>query len=499
METSCYAAVADGGDLFDGLAVALAQPSAVPELLVGGTTPAALAEMLRINATGVGMLLCGALPQIAQSTHEAERRKLNTLALTCRSEGRIADAEYAEQLARDLRYPEPRLVIALDQLEEIFTQEDRFSAANRAAFFRAVSSLLDSHFIWVIATLRSDFFARCEELPDLVRLKSGKGQFHLLPATAPELAQMIRLPAQAAGVRFEDHPVHGRLEDTLRDAAMANTGSLPLLEFALEKLFQLSSSQRVLTFANLERLSGEGGGLRGVLVSVAEEVYGKLSSEARALFPKIFLSLATIAVIDIGETNASRTRYARRVARPMSPLPPCAREIYDMFVQARLLVADADAHGHQLISVAHEALLNEWPRLRDLLESEVRILRMRARVSMAAAQWSQEGRKSSRLATGVTLAEGREVVARGMQLDPDERDFIRLSVQQSRRRYTLAGIGAGCLVVLFATLAWQALRSKAETERVLALSDLTRAEEFFEKKKALARLRISRERPQAQA
>jgi WD40 repeat protein len=468
------------GDLFDGLASALAQPAAVPELLVGGTTLAALAEMLRINARGVGMLLRGALPQIAQSMHQAERQRLNTLAATCRSEGRIADAEYAEQLAGELRYPEPLLVIALDQLEEIFTHEERFPAANRTAFFRAVSSLLDSHFVWVIATLRSDFFARCEELPELVQLKSGKGQFHLLPATATELAQMIRLPAQAAGVRFEDHPVYGRLEDTLRDAAIADTGSLPLLEFALDNLFQLGSNQRVLTFANFKQLSGEGEGLRGILVNVAEEVYGKLSSEARVVFPRVFLSLATIAAIGTDEGNAGRSRYARRVARPTPPLPPGEREIYDVFVQARLLVADADAQGHQLISVAHEALLNEWPRLRDLLESEVRILRMRSRVSTAAAQWSQEGRKAIRLATGVTLAEGREVVARGMQLDPDERDFVRLSVQRSRRRYIAAGIAAASLIVLFATLAWQASRSRSETQRVLALSDLARAEELLD-------------------
>jgi len=475
------------GDLFDGLAGALTQPNAVPELLVGGMTEKKLAETLRVNPSMVGMLLQGALPQIAQHVHEAEKQRLNTLAVNCRTEGRSADAEYVERLARELRYPEPRLVIALDQLEEMFTHEERFSVANRAEFFSAISSLLESQFVWVIATLRSDFFARCEELPDLIRLKSGKGQFHLLAATGAELAQMIRLPAQAAGVRFEDHPTYGRLEDILRDAAMAGAGSLPLLEFALENLFQAGSSRGVLTFADYSQLSRNGEGLRGILVNVAEEVYAKLSDDGRAAFPRFFLNLATLASTEASVTGATQLRYTRRVWRPMLPLGRGDREVHDKFVHSRLLVADADAHGHELVSVAHEALLNEWPRLCELLESEIRILRMRSRISVAAAQWSQEGRTAARLATGVTLAEGREVAARGIQLDADERDFIRLSVQQSRRRYVLAALSAASLVLVFAALACmavlnarQASHSKSETQRVLALSDLARGEEFFD-------------------
>ena len=88
------------GDLFDGLAAALTQPNAVPELLIGGMTEEKLAEMLRVNAARVGLLLQGALPQIAQHFHEAEKQRLNTLAINCRTEGHSTDADYAERLAR---------------------------------------------------------------------------------------------------------------------------------------------------------------------------------------------------------------------------------------------------------------------------------------------------------------------------------------------------------------------------------------------------------------
>jgi len=48
---------------------------------------------------------------------------------------------------------------------------------------------------------------------------------------------MIRLPAQAAGLRFEQDRATGeRLDERLRDLTAERPGALPLLEFTLEEL-----------------------------------------------------------------------------------------------------------------------------------------------------------------------------------------------------------------------------------------------------------------------
>ena len=150
-----------------------------------------------------------------------------------------------------------------------------------------------------------------------------------------------------------------------------------------------------------------------------------------------------------GATEAS---FTRRLTKQTEALDPAREEVYETFIRARLLVADADPGGQRVVSVAHEALLNAWPRLRQLLESEVSYLRMRSRVSSAAMQWSEEGRRPERLAAGVTLAESKEVAAREAQLDLTERDFIRLSVRKSRRRLFQLLAGITVLILIFAAL-----------------------------------------------
>jgi len=70
-----------------------------------------------------------------------------------------------------------------------------------------------------------------------------------LPPTRAEIGQIIREPARAAGLRFEEDANQGRLEDVLQATAAADPGSLPLLEFVLDALYETGRGRRLLTFA----------------------------------------------------------------------------------------------------------------------------------------------------------------------------------------------------------------------------------------------------------
>lgn len=64
------------------------------------------------------------------------------------------------------------LAVVVDQLEEIFS-DPAVTPSERETFVAALDKLVRSGRVWVIATLRSDFYPRCVELPLLVAMKEG--------------------------------------------------------------------------------------------------------------------------------------------------------------------------------------------------------------------------------------------------------------------------------------------------------------------------------------
>ena len=156
------------GDPLDALAQAFFGDTALPELRAGDVDAGRLARTLRDNPDDVDLILAPALRTVALS----ERKR------------RAAD-----------RPLEARLLVVVDQMEELFTR-DRLDESVRARYAAALAALARSGRASVVATMRSEFFARCAELPELAVLKAGEGQLDLLPPTFAEIGQMIRYPAR---------------------------------------------------------------------------------------------------------------------------------------------------------------------------------------------------------------------------------------------------------------------------------------------------------------
>ncbi|WP_245260423.1 nSTAND1 domain-containing NTPase [Mesorhizobium sp. LNJC398B00] len=186
----CLIRLSEGPDAFAVLAAALLHSAAVPEL----SSEATAAEFAR---------LCRSTPDRALAM---VRQALRRAAGPARSQ--------------------VRLLVVIDQLEELFTTEKQ--PAMREALVRFMAVLAASGLVWVIAAIRSDFFHRCGEVQGFSALKDGLASYELLPPTGPEIAQMIREPAVVAGLRFEESAELGRLDDVLQAAATADPGSLPL-------------------------------------------------------------------------------------------------------------------------------------------------------------------------------------------------------------------------------------------------------------------------------
>ena len=174
--------------------------------------------------------------------------------------------------------PNARLALVVDQMEEMYTQEE-IPSGHRQSFFEVIDALARSGRVWVICTLRSDFYPRLANHPKLGALKEGAGQYDLMPPNASEIGQMIRLPANAAGLRFEEDPASSeRLDDMLRDAAAGHREILPLLQFTLEELYQRRTEDGMLTLAAYRDL----GGVEGSLAQRAETVFKRTPRRRRS-------------------------------------------------------------------------------------------------------------------------------------------------------------------------------------------------------------------------
>ena len=388
------------GDLLHGLAISLMREQAIPELAVSGSEE--LGQLLRDSPAAVGLLIRAALSQASQQIMSNENLP---------------------------REPASRLILAVDQLEEIFTLE-RVTPSERKTFASALKALVLSGSVWAVATLRSDFYARLVEIPALVEIKEGEGQYDLMPPAPAEIGQMIRQPARIAGLQFEENKeTDERLDDVLRDAATGNPASLPLLEFTLEELYKGRARDNTLTFDSYRSM----GGLEGALARRAEEIFTSLAPEVQAALPTVLSALVAIRADD--NFHIAGKRVPLRVATGTAE----CRKLIEALVTARLFVTDRADDGAEVVGIAHEALLSQWDRVKDWIIRNEDLLRIRSRIAVAARLWEAQGRvRNFLLPAGKALDEGRKLLAALRNvLSPEEVEYIEASAGsavQKRRR-----------------------------------------------------------------
>ncbi|RWE25953.1 MAG: hypothetical protein EOS41_09595 [Mesorhizobium sp.] len=383
----CLIRLSEGPDVFAVLAAALLHEAAVPELACEATA----AEFAR---------LCRSAPDQA-----------------------LAMVRQALRKAAGPARPQIRLLVAIDQLEELFTTERQ--PATREALVRFMAVLAASGLVWVVAVIRSDFFHRCGEVPGFSALKDGLASYELLPPTGPEIAQIIREPAVVAGLRFEESAELGRLDDVLQAAAAADPGSLPLLEFVLDALYEAGRERRVLTFAHYRAL----GGLEGAIASRADEVVDLLAPEIQEALPAVLRALTTASLGD--ETVTARPALFTEIASTST-----RSALVSALIDARLLVSDEDAEGHVFVRIAHEALLSRWPRARDIVNANRNFLATRERLRADAHRWHLESRnRELLLPSGKRLAEGEELMlSRREEVDDAVLEYIEASLRAHRQK-----------------------------------------------------------------
>lgn len=414
------------GDFLNGFAACLLTDTALPEL-ADVVRLEELSEMLRTSVAGVVALLRSALARRVKRDLDAQGKGSRR---------------------------EARLAILIDPLEEIFTHGDA-TDDYRSEFIGALDALVRSGVVWCIGTMRSDFFPACADYLKLVELKAGDGQYHLTPPSSADIGRMIRLPAQMAGLRFEEDPVEGSLDERLRDETVSDAGGLPLLEFTLDEIFKKSRSEG---FGHLSfRAYRELGGLQGAVRTRAEETFltvaGELGDDAEAVLGGVFGSLVRV-------TDDSNQPVARRYSLlEKITSEPGKRRLVEAFIEARLLMTDIDDQSRPVVTFSHETLLRHWPRLADWVDANRDFLRTRSRVSTAARRWEEENRDPAvLLPSGKPLLEARVILeGHESELAPEVAEFIRFSLAKANEQRRRAQFRMRIYVAVLTVVAMSAI------------------------------------------
>ena len=342
------------------------------------------------------------------------------------------------------------LLVVVDQLEELVTVcEDE---QTRLRFGQAIKGAASTRApLKVVLTVRSDFLPK---LGTVGPLTSALEATHLVrPLDGEAMRAAVVFPARAFGYAFES--------DTMVDSIVADVagrpGSLPLLQFALHKLWeQRDTHRRKIPEVALEKM----GGIGAALTHAAEEVYQELSREGlREHTDRVLLDLLTPdgtkrarSLEELLAAAAGKQTWDWAAEFEPSVVTPAGQEmqVIEKLQQARLLATDQRG-----FSLAHEALTQNWHRLRKLVMWTRTEREMVEEVQFAAERWNSHGRLPELLLSGRSLTETFEMQLgpsiQGVEISPLVGEFLAASqsVETRSRRRRLAAIG-GVLTLFLA-------------------------------------------------
>jgi WD40 repeat protein len=364
-----------------------------------------------------------------------------------------------------------RLVLIIDQFEEVFTQCQ--DGAERKRFVDAIcaaarGSSQDPPAALVVIGLRMSFAEQCTAHPELE--PALRDPVIVGPMNVRELHDAIELPARRAGLTVEA----GLAAVMLRDlgavespgnvaAATYDPGRLPLLAHALRETWERSGGSQ-LTITAYDAV----GGIKNALASKADQVYGSFDADGQRVARQLLEHMVAVHA----DAEDTRRRIRRSVLVSELPLAdaPAAGQILDRLEAERLVTADEDT-----VQFAHEALLRYWPALARWLQENRAWRQEQQRLTEHAREWAASGHHPDRLLHGAQLSAPGEMLtdARRAELGELETDFLRASQARQgrveRTRRTVVAVLA-VLVILAGSLAVLAQASSRTARQQQAIA-----------------------------
>jgi hypothetical protein len=413
---------------------------------------------------------------LAEAVSEAAKRLGLSLADRGTLEGwaRSGDPDQVRRaLWCDLPPDRTRVLLLVDQFEELVTIAEPVEREPFVQLLLALADPNDSR-ARVVLTMRRDYYNLISTFPELYdRLEADGHRARLiLGRISPDgLQRIVTEPLRLAGVPEGDRTA---LADQVAAEMGDRPGDLALVQMALTEAWD----RRHQFEDDLLRAYAGVGRVEGAIARAAEDVYSRgLNDAERALAEPVFIRL-----VRLGDTGGATRRLVTRIEfndtkwRLVQKLAS---------KEAKRLVLVGGGEAGETAEIAHEALVNQWPRYQTWLSSRdpdgadraadkraLDALTPRA-VGWAAAPDARA--KAKRLATGADLDAFVGLARRRPAwLSADEHKLVSdsrkaVTRQQRRERWLFRGVFAAAVVAIVAAFgAWQ--------QRNHAIAEAQRAE-----------------------
>jgi WD40 repeat protein len=309
--------------------------------------------------------------------------------------------QLAESLLTDDE--DQRLVLFVDQFEEIFTQVNR-DQAKLIIDLLAHTAMAENGRVILFFSLRSDFVPNCQIYSSLNTLLSQKYAFLSVGAMQPEeLVRAIALPAHQVGLRIDPALVAQIINDMHREP-----GALPLMQFALKDLFDSQKSQNgEVTDLNLKDYLDRGG-IHKALELHADKTFETLNSEEQSLARSVFSGLIEIGR---GTQDTGRTAFFSELVSS-GVRSEAVQVVIRKLADARLVTTStAESNGQTTVALSHEKLISSWTWLKKLVDENRDAIAVQNEIINDAKEWDENQRDDSFLYRGARLANAREKLA----------------------------------------------------------------------------------------
>lgn len=327
---------------------------------------------------------------------------------------------------------EQRLVIFVDQFEEIFIRHDH-EARDRFASSLAAILTEGKGRVRFVLSLREDFLARLsdfrERIPNIFH-----NEFRLAPLTDAESRASIVEPAQLLGLEVEPGLVDRLIADLSREGV-----DPPQLQIVCDTLYDaLEHGEKQITLKSYLAL----GETRKILGNYLERVLREFPPPERDAARELLKSLVTS---EKTKTVAQIADLARAAGRPEEE----ASKILSDLSNRRLIrrVQRDEGYWYEL---THEYLVEEISRW--LSEKEMQLKKLRELLEQAI-------RNHRNLGILMPAAQLRLVQAQedDLNLSKEERQFLRESAQAltTRRRNIVIATAAALVVLMIGGIVWR--------------------------------------------